>query len=140
VKVPKKESKWRIAGAMLAGYAVIGVLAILAEWALGFITPEIYAARQRPDYYFWVIGICDAVFAFIGGYVCAKVARTAFRPATVGLIILGEVVALSSAIQSWYTAPRTYLIGLMILFPALVWVGSQLRVRRVPVKPLMVRV
>lgn len=138
-KVPKKESKWRIAGAALAGYATIGLLSIVTEWILGFIAPELRTAREMPSYYFVIVGITDVVYSVAAGYVCAKVAMTAYRQATVGLIIIGELIALLSVVGAWYTAPRLYLISLLVLYPPLAWAGSWLRVRRVPVKPVMVR-
>jgi hypothetical protein len=138
-KVPKKESKWRIAAAIVAGYAALGLLAVLTEWILGFIAPEIHTSREMPTYYFVVVGTTDAFFSVVGGYVCAKVALTAFRQATIGLIVVGELIALVAAVQAWYTAPRVYLISLLLVYPPLAWAGSWLRVRQVPVKPLMVR-
>jgi len=138
-KIPKKESRWRIAAAVVIGYATMGLLVIFTELILGFIVPEIRTSRDTPTTYFVVVGITDSLFAFVAGYMCAKFARTAFRQATLALIILGEAIALFTAFNSWYTAPHVYSIALLLLYPPLVWAGSRLRVRRVPVKPLMVR-
>jgi len=138
-KVVKKESKWRIAAAIVGGYALIAFLIVLSEWIFGFAAPQIRTAREMPSYYFAVTGVTDSIYAFIGGYVCAKIARTAHRPATIGLMALGEAIALYSTVLTWYTAPHTYSLALLILYPPLVWAGSWLRVRRAPVKPILVR-
>lgn len=139
-KVPKKESKWRIAGAILAGYGSIGLLIILTDWIFGFIVPQIRTSREMPSFYYPIIVVTDSIYTFVGGYLCAKIARTAHRPATIGLMIFGELMGLASTVALWYTVPHAYSIVLMLLYPLMVWVGSSVRVRRVPVKPLMVRV
>jgi len=139
-KVQKKESKWRIAGAIVAGYLTIGALAIVTAWIVGFAMPEVNTSGLVPSYYFAIVAATDAVYSVAGGYVCAKIALTAHRPATIGLIILGELISAFSVVQSWYVAPRWYLFSLLLLFPLLAWAGCWLRVKQHPVKPQMVKV
>jgi hypothetical protein len=138
-KVTKKESRWRIAGAVVIGYAAIGLLIILTDWIFGFIVPAVRAGREMPTYYYPIVVVTDSIYSFLGGYLCAKLALTAHRYATIGLMIFGELLGLASTVALWYTVPHAYSITLMMLYPPMVWAGSWLRVRRVPVKPLMVR-
>jgi len=138
-KVPKKESKWRIAWAIAAGYAFIGLCIILTDWIFGFFVPAVRAGREMPSYYYPIIIVTDSIYTFGGGYLCAIVARTANRYAAIGLMIFGELMGLASTVALWYTVPHLYSVALMMLYPPLVWTGAWLRVRRVPVKPVMVR-
>jgi hypothetical protein len=136
-KVPKKESNWRIAAAILAGYLSIGVLVVVTDWILGFFVPQI--AREMPGFYFPMVIVTDSIYTLVGGYLCAKIALTAHRPATIGLMIFGELMGLVSVVASWYAVPHYYSIALLVLYPPMAWAGSWWRVRRVPVKPMMVR-
>jgi hypothetical protein len=139
-KVIKKETIWRVIGAVLAGYAAIGALIVVTDWIFGFFIPELRSSREPPGYYFAASIMTDSIYSVIGGYLCAKVARTAVRNATLGLMVFGELMGVVSTVMLWYTVPHPYSFALLVLYPPLVWLGSWLRLRKVPVKPVLVRV
>ena len=138
-KVAKKESKWRIAAASVGGFAAFLVLAMAANWILGFVDPEVRTARETPTYYYIVVTVFYALSAFVGGYWCAKIALTAHRQAALGMICVGELLVVFTAVSFWALMPHFALITLLIAYPGMVWIGAQFRVKRHPVKPLMVR-
>jgi len=77
------KSNWRVAAAVLAGYLAIGFLIVATDWALGFSIAELRTAREMPTYYFAVVIVTDSIYSVAGGYLCAKIARTAARNATI---------------------------------------------------------
>lgn len=139
-KVVKKESNWRVAAAVLAGYVGIAFLIVATDWILGFTIPELRTALEMPTYYFVAVLATDAIYSMVGGYLGAAIARTAARNATIGLIAVGELISVVSTVFVWYRVPHWYSFALLILYPPLVWMGSQLRLRMVPVKPVLVKV
>ncbi len=139
-KIVKKESNWRVAAAVLAGYVGIAFLIVATDWILGFTIPELRTAIEMPAYYFVAVLATDAIYSMAGGYLSAAIARTGARNATIGLMALGELISVFSTVLVWYRVPHWYSFALLILYPLLVWMGSQLRLRMVPVKPLLVRV
>jgi hypothetical protein len=125
---------------VLAGYLAIAFLIAATDWILGFSIAELRTAREMPTYYFVVVLVTDSVYSVAGGYLCAKIARTAARSSTIGLMALGELIGAISTVYLWYTVPHWYSFVLLILYPPLVWLGSWLRLRMAPVKPILVRV
>jgi len=138
-KVMQKESNWRLAGAVLAGYAVIAFFSVVTDWAVNFFIAELRTAREKPAYYFVIVIVADAIFSTSAGYLCAKIARTAARNATIGLMALGELIGAVSAYASWNDVPHWSSIVLLAIYPPLVWWGSQMRQKLFPVKPVFVK-
>jgi hypothetical protein len=124
---------------VVAGFAEFATLVIVANWIFGFVDHEVRTARETPTYYCVVVTVLYSLSALLGGYWCAQLARTAHRQASIGLILLAEVVVLWTAMFLWNVIPRVTLLALALLLPMMMWAGARLRVRRHPVKPLMVR-
>src|SRR5579862_5613766 len=122
-RVLKKESVWRVIGAVLAGYATMALLSVVTIWIIDFFNAELRTAREMPTYYFVIVIVTDAIYSVAGGYLCAKIARTAFGNSTIGMIALGELIAGLSAYSVWYRVPHWYSLALLLMYPPLVWWG-----------------
>jgi hypothetical protein len=120
----------RIVGAVLAGYAAVGVLVVLTDLIFAVVISGFRAMATPPLYYFAIVTCTDALYSVAGGYLCAVIAGAALRRATLGLIIFGEIMGLASAILGWHIQPHWFAIALLVLFPLAVWIGSSLGARR----------
>jgi hypothetical protein len=117
----------RVMGAVLAGYAAIGVLVVLTDRIFGLTIPNYRTLTALPPYYFAVVTGTDALYSVIGGYLCALIAGGFGMEATAGLMLLGEIAGIGSAVLSWQMQPHWFALGLLVLFPLGVWIGSRLR-------------
>jgi hypothetical protein len=120
----------RIVGAVLAGYAAVGVLVVLTDLIFAAVIPGFRAMAIPPLYYFEIVLCTDALYSVAGGYLCAAIASASLRKATLGLMIFGEIMGLVSTIVYWHTQPHWFALALLVLFPLAVWIGSSLRSRR----------
>ena len=110
--------------AALAGYVAIGILVVLSDR----ITSSALAAPSTK--YFAVTLFTDVVYTIVGGFLCAKIAGAGAREATIGLIVFGEAMGITSAIVAWSTQPHWFGLALLILYPPAIWIGSKLAPRR----------
>jgi hypothetical protein len=84
-------------------------------------------------YYFAVSLGTDFVYTIVGGYLCALIAEEHRRKATLWLIVLGEVLGIVVQVVLWGVVQHWYGIGLLILYPLGIWIGSSLRRTRTTV-------
>ena len=115
--------------AVLAGFLGIGVLVRFTDLLFARLVPG-WDPRQPPLFYFAVSLATDFIYSVIGGYLCALIAEQHRRTATLWLIVLGEVLGVIVQVILWSQVPHWYAIGLLILYPAGVWIGSNLRAPR----------
>jgi len=54
------------------------------------------------------------------------IATTHRRGATLGLIVLGSAIGIVAQALLWKTVPHWFGIGLLVLYPIGVWIGSRL--------------
>ena|SRR5277367_5561100 len=83
-----------------------------------------------PLYYFAASLGTDFIYCIVGGYVCALIAEENRRRATLWLMAVGEVLGIVVQVVLWGVVPHWYGVGLLILYPLGVWIGSSLRGRR----------
>jgi hypothetical protein len=114
-----------ILGAFL-GYAFIGALIAGTDHLSGQLIPGFNAMKTPPMWYFLASLATDTLYTFAGGWLCAVVSRRDLR-ATVGLIIIGEVMGIASTVYLWTTVPHFYSFYLLIVYPPAVWYGAKLR-------------
>lgn len=115
----------RTAGAILAGYVVIGVLIFGTDQLFAALIPGF--AAGPPAYYFAASVVTDTLYSISGGYLCAWIAKANTRVATLGLMIFGELVGVASTVFLWTMVPHWYSFALLILYPPAVWLGSRWR-------------
>jgi len=117
------------------GRAVVGVIAgYLATGAFVASTDMLFARLvagwqqmgQPRLYYFAVTLGMDFLYSILGGYVCAVIATNHRRGATLGLIVLGSAIGLVAQALLWKTVPHWFGIGLLVLYPVAIWIGSRL--------------
>jgi hypothetical protein len=116
---------------VIAGYLGIGALVAFTDMLFSRMVPGWKQMSQPPLYYFAVSLGTDFLYSILGGYVCAVIAADRKRSATVALIALGEVIGIVTQAMLWKTVPHWFGIGLLILYPAGVWIGSVLRSQRI---------
>ena len=104
--------------AALLGYALIGVL---IAW-----TDRLYPMKAPSIWYFLASMGSDTLYTLAGGWLCARISRGDLR-ATVGLIVLGEVMGIASTVYLWGTVPHFYSFYLLVAYPPAVWFGAQMR-------------
>ena len=114
---------------VVAGYVAIGVLVSFTNQIFATAVPGSSTAAQPPLYYFGLSLITNGLYTIVGGYLCAFLARDKARQATLALIGLGEVIGLTVQIALWKTVPHWYGLGLLVIFPIGVLVGSSIRMR-----------
>lgn len=115
--------------AVIVGFLAIGALVrftdmMFARFAHGF------DPKSPPLYYFAVSLVTDFVYSIIGGYICALIAEERRQQATLWLVVVGEILGAVVQMVLWTVVPHWYGIGLLILYPLGVWIGSRLGGRR----------
>jgi hypothetical protein len=120
----------RLIAAILGGYVLIGILVVLTDRLFAILIPGFAGMVNPPLYYFLLSLGTDFVYSILGGYVCCRIARSQSREAMIGLIALGETIGVFSQFLLWQTVPHWFAIGLLVLYPIAVWIGS--RFRRLP--------
>ncbi len=116
----------RIILAALAGYIAIGILIAGTDQLYAALIPGFHASPVPPLNYFLFAMVTDTIYTYIGGWVCGVISRRDLQ-ATLGLIILGEVMGVASTVYLWETAPHFYSFYLLIMYPLAVWYGAKLR-------------
>ena len=122
----------RAALAAIAGYLAIGVLVIFTDQLFSLIILGFNSRTTPPEYYFVLSLITDSVYSMFGGYLCASSGKTAARRATQIMIVGGELIGLGAMIALWHTTPHWFALGLLIVYPPMVWAGSRVRIRGAP--------
>ncbi len=112
--------------AALVGYALIGVLIKGTDHLYAQLIPGFSAMKMPPTWYFLVSMASATLFTVAGGCLCALVSRADVR-ATVGLIVLGEVMGIASTVYLWKTVPHYYSFYLLVVYPLAVWFGANMR-------------
>ncbi len=111
--------------AVIGGFLGIAVLIRLTDMLFAGMTPG-WNPKDPPPYYFAVSLGTDFVYTIVGGYLCALIAEGNRRRATLWLILLGEALGVVVQAMLWGSVPHWYGIGLLILYPVGIWVGSRL--------------
>jgi hypothetical protein len=111
---------------VIAGYLAIGALVAFTDMLFARLVPGWKQMVQPPMYYFAVTLGMDFLYSILGGYVCAMIATTHRRGATLGLIVLGSAIGVVAQALLWKTVPHWFGIGLLLLYPLAVWIGSRL--------------
>jgi hypothetical protein len=119
----------RIVAAAVAGYVAIGILVVLTDQVFAAVIPGFKSMTTPPLYYFVASLGTDSLYSILGGYLCCVIARAGCRNATLMLMVLGEIIGVVSQVSLWQTVPHWFGIGLLILYPPMVWIGSLLRSR-----------
>jgi hypothetical protein len=114
--------------AILAGYVLIGVLVTVTDRVFAAVPG--FAIMNPPRYYFLVTLGTDFVYSAVGGYVCSWIAGERAWEGTLCLIAFGETIGLASQVLSWKTVPHWFGIGVLVMYPLGVWIGSRLRPER----------
>jgi hypothetical protein len=117
----------RIILAVLTGYVLIGVLVTIMDTIFARVVPGFGAMAALPRYYFAVTLGTDFVFSIVGGYICSWIARERSWEATWCLITLGETIGVASQFLTWKKVPHWFGIGVLVLYPLAIWIGSRLR-------------
>src|SRR3954452_17827795 len=114
--------------AAFAGYIAIGVLVVLTDQIFSWAIPGFRTMAMPPAFYFAVSLLTDFAYSAAGGFVCSALARDS-RTATLILVIAGETIGLAVAIARWQTMPHFFVLGLLILYPLGILVGSAIQRR-----------
>lgn len=112
--------------AVLGGFLGIGVLVRFTDFLFARLVSG-WDPRHPPLFYFAVSLGTGFLYSIVGGYLCALIAEQHRRTATLWLIIVGEVLGIAVQAFLWSQVPHWYAIGLLILYPLGVWIGSNLR-------------
>jgi hypothetical protein len=112
--------------AVFGGFLGIGILVRFTDMMFAQHVQG-WNPKDPPLYYFAVSLGTDFVYSIIGGYLCALIAEEHRRTATLWLIALGEILGVIVQVVLWSVVPHWYGIGLLILYPLGVWIGSGLR-------------
>jgi hypothetical protein len=112
---------------ILSGYVLIGVLVTIMNRIFAMAVPGFNTVPNLPHYYFLVTVGTDFIFSIIGGYVCSWIARERAYEGTLCLIALGETIGLAGQVLLWHSVPHWFGIGVLVLYPLAVWIGSKLR-------------
>jgi hypothetical protein len=126
VKVRKNRRRIvRTVIAVVGGFLGIGILVRFTDMLFARLVQG-WDAKNPPLYYFAISLGTDFIYSIVGGYVCALIAEEHGRTATLWLIVLGEVLGIVVQAVLWNVVPHWYGVGLLILYPLGVWIGSKL--------------
>ena len=112
--------------AVIGGFLGIGILVRFTDMLFARMVAG-WDPKQPPLYYFAVSLATDFIYSIAGGYICALIAEEHRRTATLWLIVVGELIGIAAQVALWQSVPHWYAIGLLILYPIGVWIGSSLR-------------
>ena len=110
--------------AAIAGYFAIGVLVVLTDQIFSLAIPGFRAMAMPPAFYFAVSLLTDFVYSAVGGFICSALARRGSKTATLILIAAGEAIGIAVAIAGWQVMPHFFVLGLLVLNPLGVFLGS----------------
>jgi hypothetical protein len=110
---------------VIAGYLGIGALVAFTDMLFAAFVPGWKQMAHPPLYYFAISLVTDFLYSIAGGYICAVIAKSRWKSATVALIVMGEVIGVVSQALLWKTVPHWFGIGLLIVYPLGVWIGSR---------------
>lgn len=113
--------------AVVGSFLGIGILVRFTDMLFARLVPGWKDMAHLPAYYFAVSLATDFIYCILGGYVCALIAEENHRKATLWLIAVGEALGIVVQVVLWGVVPHWYGIGLLILYPLGVWIGSGLR-------------
>jgi MFS family permease len=119
--------------AVVAGYLLIFFATILTDVALGFLAPDAFpAAGEGFASVPWmvVILVYSTIFAALGGYVTARIARRAELKH--GLVLAAIMVLMSAGTMMAYAGrhPLWFQLTLLVLGPLAVLAGAWLHTQR----------
>jgi hypothetical protein len=112
--------------AVIGSFLAIGILVRFTDMLFARLVQG-WDPKQPPLFYFAVSLGTDFIYSIIGGYLCALIAEERRRTATFWLIFMGEVIGIAVQLTIWNKVPHWYAIGLLILYPIAIWIGSNLR-------------
>jgi hypothetical protein len=112
--------------AVVGSFLGIGILVRFTDMLFARLVAG-WDPKNPPLFYFAISLGTDFVYSIVGGYLCALIAEEHRRKATLWLIVLGEILGVSVQAYIWNLVPHWYGIGLLILYPLGVWIGSKLR-------------
>jgi hypothetical protein len=115
--------------AALAGYVAIGILVVATDQIFSWVIPGFRAMAMPPFFYFAISLLTDFIYSAVGGYVCSALARNA-KTATLILVAAGEIIGLSVSFGLRDVIPHFFALGLLLLYPLGVLLGSRLRRRK----------
>jgi hypothetical protein len=110
--------------AAIAGYAAIGVLVVLTDQIFSWAIPGFTTLAMPPFFYFATSLVTDFVYSAVGGYVCGAIAGSSSHSASLILIGAGEVIGIAVAFARWQSMPHFFVLGLLILYPLGIFIGS----------------
>jgi hypothetical protein len=120
----------RAALGAIAGFFGIGVLVVFTDQILSVMSYGFNSTAAPTRSYYVIRVVTDSFYSFLGGYICAGIAKQSVRLATVILLVGGELIGIAAMIPLWRTVPHWFAIGLLVLFPACAGAGSQFYRRR----------
>ncbi len=112
--------------AAVSGFLGIGLLVRITDMLFARLVQG-WNPKNPPLYYFALSLGTDFLYSIIGGYLCALIAEEHRQKATLWLIFVGEVIGVVAQTVLWRVVPHWYGIGLLVLYPLGVWIGSKLR-------------
>jgi len=116
--------------AAIAGYVAIGVLVVLTDQIFSWAIPGFRTLAMPPLFYFASSLATDFVYSAVGGYICSAIAGSSSHSASLILIVAGEVIGIAVAFARWQAMPHYFALGLLILYPLGIFVGSTFERKR----------
>src|SRR5437764_5196804 len=120
----------RLILAALAGYFAIGVLVVSTDQVFSWAIPGFRTMAMPPAFYFAASLVTVFVYSAVGGFICSALARRGSKTATLLLILAGEAIGLAVAIARWQVMPHFFVLGLLILYPLGIFLGSAIQRRK----------
>ena len=116
--------------AAVAGYFAIGVLVVLTDQLFSWTIPAFRTMAMPPTFYFAISLLTDFIYSAVGGLICSALARSGSKTATLILVLAGEAIGLAVAIARWQVMPHFFVLGLLILYPLGIFLGSAIQRRQ----------
>lgn len=117
-------------GAVLAGILTIVILSILTDTILeliGFFPPP---TKGLFDPILLSIALFyRTIFAFLGGYVTARLAPDSPMRLVIILLIIGTIMGILGVVVGWSLSQHWYPISLVFTSFAGVWIGGKLGIK-----------
>jgi len=118
--------------AAIAGYVGIGLLVVFSDQLFSLLIVGFNAMASPPSYYFVISLLSDSFYSFLGGYLCAAIAKQTAPLATMILLLGGELIGVVAIVLSWHSVPHWFGLALLVVCPAAAWAGSHFRRRGEP--------
>jgi hypothetical protein len=123
----------RSIASVVVSYLVVFALVSLSDPVIAHFFPGQYVRGKVPSVpLLWLSTGVFALASLLGGWLCVRMAPTAYASHLVRLFLLGEAVGIAFTAVNWKTWPHWQSFVWLAVWPLCLWLGGLLRRTQMP--------